>query len=92
MAVMINRSRNLNPALDARVVISRKIPNTAIGREARDAAATLGFAVCQIAISQRVALAETIVSGQTITQYEPTSPAAAEFSELAKEIRECLKM
>jgi cellulose biosynthesis protein BcsQ len=47
-------------------------------------AALLADLVVAPAITQRVALVEAIVLGQTIGTYAKTSPAAAEFAALAQ--------
>ena len=58
-------------------------PGTVIGRELPAALARLGEPVGP-GISERVAMVEAALVGQTINQYAPGSPAHKEFEKLAK--------
>ena len=91
MAALIKRAQGVNPDLQAWVLISRKIGNTALGKQAREAAGEFEIPVLKTEIGQRIALAEAVLAGQTILQYAPLSLAAEEFRELTKEITACLK-
>jgi chromosome partitioning protein len=91
MATLIRRAQAINPELTGRLLISRRIGNTSLGREARDAAAVCGIPVLGTEISQRIALAEAIVAGQSIFEYAPHSPAVVEFRNLAQEVAQCLR-
>jgi chromosome partitioning protein len=64
------------------LVPSKLLPQTILARDLPAALAAFGEPVAP-AITQRVALVEAIVLGQTIGTYAPTSPAAAEFAALA---------
>lgn len=64
------------------LVPSKLLPQTILARDLPAALAAFGEPVAP-AITQRVALVEAIVLGQTIGLYAPTSPAAAEFVALA---------
>ena len=90
MAVLIGKARVINQKLDCRFLVSRKIPNTILGREAQEAAAGYGYPVCRSEVSQRIALAEAVSAGQTILQFAPGGAAANEFAELALEIEEVI--
>jgi len=68
------RNRRLQPAL----LISRKIPGTRLGREARDAVASFDIGVLPVEISQRIAYVEAMIAGVSVLQYAPSSRAAAE--------------
>jgi chromosome partitioning protein len=65
------------------LVPSKLLPQTLLARDLPAALAALGEPVAP-AITQRVALVEAIVLGQTIGTYAKTSPAAAEFAALAQ--------
>ena len=65
------------------LVPSKLLPQTILARDLPAALETLGEPVAP-AITQRVALVEAIVLGQTIGTYAKTSPAAAEFAALAQ--------
>jgi len=69
------------------LVPSRIQTGTVLGRELSDTLAALGETVGP-GISQRVALVESAITGQTIDQYAATSPAHLEFKKLAKYILE----
>jgi chromosome partitioning protein len=64
------------------LVPSKLLPHTILARDLPAALAALAEPVAP-GISQRVALIEAIVLGQTIRTYAKTSPAAAEFAALA---------
>ena len=91
MAELIGKARTVNPELEGRVLISRKIVNTTLGKQAHEAAATYGLPVFATEISQRIALAEAVLMGQTIGEYASNSAAAAEFEALAREVEACLR-
>ena len=65
------------------LVPSKLLPQTLLARDLPAALEALGEPVAP-AITQRVALVEAIVLGQTIGTYAKTSPAAAEFAALAQ--------
>jgi len=65
-------------------------PHTVLGRELSDTLAALGEPVGP-SITQRVALVECVVAGQTIDQYAPRSPSHIEFETLAKYVLGVMK-
>ena len=65
------------------LVPSKLVPHTVLARDLPAALAALGEPIAP-GITQRVALIEAIVLGQTIRAYAKTSPAAAEFTALAR--------
>jgi chromosome partitioning protein len=91
MAALIKRAEGVNPSLKARVLISRRIGNTTLGKQAREAAAAFEIPVFETEIAQRIGLAEAALAGQTILEYAESSAAAEEFQALAKEVIACLK-
>lgn len=91
MAALIKRAEGVNPGLQARVLVSRRIGNTTMGKEAREAAGAFDIPVFRTEIAQRIALAEAALAGQTITDYAATSASAGEFQALTKEVIACLK-
>jgi chromosome partitioning protein len=91
MAVLVRKAQDVNPGLKARLLISRKIGNTALGKQVRDALAALEIPIFQTEIAQRIAIAECLVAGETVFEYAPSSPACAEFESLTKEVLTCLK-
>jgi chromosome partitioning protein len=91
MAGLIAKARQIHPELQSRILISRRLSNTTLGREAREAAQGFGIPVLQTEITQRVALAESIVAGQTIFEYAPSSASAEEFRHLRSEAQAALE-
>ena len=76
------------PAL---AVINHAPPRTslnepAIVAEARETLKHMGADVAEAVIAQRVALSHAIISGSTVTEYEPDGRAAAEIAALWLEI------
>jgi chromosome partitioning protein len=65
------------------LVPSKLLPHTVLARDLPAALAALAEPVAP-GITQRVALIEAIVLGQTIRTYAKASPAAAEFTALAQ--------
>ena len=90
-ADLIGEAKTANPKMKSRLLISRRIASTRLGAQARDVAATCGIAVLKTEIRQRIALAESILVGQTIGRYAPRSAAAEEFRNLTKEVLDCLQ-
>jgi chromosome partitioning protein len=91
MAALIRKAQGVNPGLEARILISRRVGNTTLGKEAREAAGAFDIPIFRTEIVQRIGLAEAALAGQTITQYAPLSSAADEFRELNKEVVACLR-
>jgi chromosome partitioning protein len=69
-------------------MISRKIVNTAIGRDVGEALAAYALPVLHTAIAQRVAFAESAATGQTVLETDPHGPAAREVTRLIRELLE----
>lgn len=69
-------------------VINRKITNTAIGRDVRDALASYPVHVLQSTVTQRVVFAEAAAQGQAVFEIDPNGPAAAEIESVALELKE----
>lgn len=69
---------------------SRKVLHRSVKELAEQ---TLGATVCKTVIRDNIALAEAPTAGQTIYQYAPKSKGAADYRELASEIkRRCRKL
>ena len=76
------------PAL---AVINHAPPRTGAGEptivlEAREALASMGATVAATVLSQRVAFSHAVISGSTVTEYEPEGKASAELHALWAEI------
>ena len=73
------------------LLISKKIVGTNLAKEVRDACQMLKLPILKTEISQRVALCESAITGQSVLEYAPNSTAAEEFAALEKEVKKCLK-
>jgi len=91
MVELIARAQAVNPKLEGRILISRKIANTVLGKQAREAAGAYQIPVFAAEITQRISLAEAALAGRTILEHAPESPTAAEFERLTGEVLACLK-
>lgn len=74
------------------LLISRKIVGTTIGRDVHDALSVFNIPIMKTEICQRIALCESSIIGQTITEYAPNSQAAIEFEKLGKEVLKWQKL
>lgn len=68
-------------------VINRKIANTAIGRDVRDALATYALPVLRATLTQRVIFAEAAASGQSVGEVDPNGSAETEVKALLEELK-----
>jgi len=75
----------------AYLLISKKIIGTNLSKEARETCKMLNLPILKTEISQRVALCESAITGQSVFEYAPNSLAADEFISLEKEVKRCLK-
>jgi chromosome partitioning protein len=73
-----------------RFVPSRVPGNTNLGRGLSDSLEKMGKKVLP-PIGQRIAVAESVASGLTLSEYAPHSPARAEFAELARAVDKILR-
>lgn len=83
IVALIEGAREFKPTLTASFVISRKVGNSVIGRDAARAFAEQPFSLEAISIAQRVVFAEAAASGLTVMEVEPNGSAAREVQALA---------
>jgi chromosome partitioning protein len=83
---LIKEAKEYNKALDARILISRKVANTIVGREARQALEYYRVPVLRAEISHRIAYVNALINGETVLSYAPMSAASKEIQSLKKEI------
>jgi chromosome partitioning protein len=81
---LVKEARQFKKKLEAVFAINRKIVNTAIGRDVVRALVEFGFPVCEHALHQRVAYAESAARGLGVTEQDLRSEAAREIARLAK--------
>ena len=75
----------------AAMLMNRKIVGTALSKEVQKGLGAFGLPVLKAALSQRVAFAEAMISGQTVQDYQRNSKAAKEAETLTKEVLRWLK-
>jgi chromosome partitioning protein len=73
-------------ALDVRLILSRVLAGTVLGRTARDGLEPYGVPVARTVLTQRVAVQEAAAMGRSVFDYAPDTLAADEFTALAREI------
>jgi chromosome partitioning protein len=85
---LLEEASVMKASLKTAFAISRKIVNTAIGRDVTDALAVYRLPVLTAALAQRVSFAEALASGQTVLETDPNGAASAEVVALTREIME----
>jgi chromosome partitioning protein len=88
IVALLGEASIMKPSLKYVFAISRKIVNTAIGRDIADALAVYHMPILRSSIAQRVGFAEALASGQTVFDTDPAGQASAEVADLAREILE----
>ena len=83
---LIREAQKFNRTLKGKILISKKIPNTRIGREVREVLEGYGLDVLDTEISQRIAYVESMIAGESVLTYIPDSESAREITALTKEI------
>ena len=83
---LLQEAKVFKPDLKSAFVINRKIVNTAIGRDVREALAGLEVPILDADVSQRVGFAEAVASGQTVLDTDPNGNAAREVISLVREL------
>lgn len=70
--------------------INRKIANTAIGRDVRDALAMYEIPVLESSVTQRVIFAEAATDGLSVSEVDPGGSAEKEINAVLNELKGCL--
>jgi chromosome partitioning protein len=83
---MVKEAQTIRPKLRAAVMITRKVARTALGASARDALTSCGLPILETELGYRVTYQEAPAAGLGVTNYAPSSPAAAEVRDLVAEI------
>jgi chromosome partitioning protein len=83
---MIKDAQAENPHLKARFLISRKMSTTKLGESLRESLTKYNLPVFKTEISQRIALAQSLLLGKNIFQFLPFSDSSYEFEQLYQEI------
>lgn len=77
-------------SLKTAFVINRKIVNTAIGRDVKEALSDYQVQVLKAQVCQRVSFAESAASGQTVLEIDPSGIASQEILALTDEVMELI--
>ena len=83
---LVDEARVFKESLKSAIAINRKIVNTVIGRDVREALSTLNTPILQSDISQRVAFAEALNTGQTVMDLDARGRAANEVDAFVSEL------
>lgn len=83
---LVNEARFFKETLISAIAINRKIVNTVIGRDVREALSALNTPILQADISQRVVFAEAFAAGKTVSDLNPHSLAAHEIDAFVTEL------
>jgi len=83
---LYGQAKKRNRRLTGRLLITRKIPRTRIGREAREAMQFAGIPVCETEIHQRVGYVEAMIAGKAAVDQSPRSEARREIERLCDEM------
>lgn len=85
---LIEEARVYKESLKAAFVVNRKIANTAIGRDVREALAAYPFQVLASSVTQRVVFAEAAAQGLAVDEIDQNGSAASEIEAVAAELME----
>ena len=80
---LIEEARVYKESLKAAFVVNRKIANTAIGRDVREALAAYPFQVLASSVTQRVVFAEAAAQGLAVHEIDQNGAAASEIEAVA---------
>jgi chromosome partitioning protein len=83
---LIKEARKRRPQLDARILLNKIKPSTALGRGAREVLAATGCPVLATEWRDRIVYQEAIGEGLGVSTYAPRSEAAGEVRALVDEL------
>lgn len=83
---LVRQARTLRPEMRVALVITRKLPRTALGRNARESLVASGFEILSAETTYRVAWQEALAAGLGPAQYAPRDKAGIEVRALVDEI------
>jgi chromosome partitioning protein len=88
---LIDEARIYKENIKSVFLVNRKITNTAIGRDVREALAAYPVHVLNASVGQRVVFAEAAAQGQAIFELDPNNPAVAEIEAVTAELMKYAK-
>ena len=83
---MIAEIQQANPDLLVKLLITRKIPGTRVGRDAREGLKAFDADILDTILCQRVAFIDAMQYGVSVMQYAPNCKAADEIEQLCDEL------
>jgi chromosome partitioning protein len=89
---LVEEARIVRPDLKAVIVITKKAPRTAIGGQIRESLQESGLPILGTEIHNRVAYAEAMILGQSVTRYARGTKAADEAIALVEEIEQLMSL
>ena len=88
---LIDEAKIFKENIKSCFVVNRKIANTAIGRDVKEALSTYPVHVLESSIIQRVVFAEAVVQGKAVYEIESGKSAALEINSVLNELLEYAK-
>lgn len=88
---LIDEAKIFKENIKSCFVVNRKIANTAIGRDVKEALSTYPVHVLESSIIQRVVFAEAVVQGKAVYEIESGKNAALEINAVLNELLEYAK-
>lgn len=88
---LVEEAQVIRDTLEARILITRVVGNTVIGRRAREALAEAGQRMFKAELGYRVAYQEAPASGLGVTRYAKGSRACDEVTKLVHELTEMME-
>ena len=88
VVTLLKEAAVYNGLLISAFAVNRKIANTVIGRDVREALAKYDVRTLTATITQRIVFAEAVATGESVQERDPTGPAATEINTLTTEITE----
>jgi chromosome partitioning protein len=83
---LIRECRKVNRKLRGKLLISKKIVGTTVGREVRGELKTYRMGIFQTEVCERIAYVKAMIEGLSVVEYEPNSEAANEIRSLTEEL------
>jgi chromosome partitioning protein len=84
---LVNEASVYKDKLKCAFVINRKITNTAIGRDVREALSTYAVPVLEATLTQRVIFAEAAARGLSVGEVDPNGSAEKEVNMMLDELK-----
>jgi len=83
---LASEAKTYRPGLAIKILITKKQPNTVVGREVRQALEYYRMEIFKTEIGHRIAYVNAMINGETVLSHAPMSAPAREISALLREI------